>query len=63
MVCPKMVNMRGTHAVFLAEAQATHAVEGIPLANYHGRKGQFVFSSNDSKGPLWRDVLQWVEYE
>ena len=61
MVCPKMDNMRGTHAVFLAEVQATQAEEGILLAYYHGRKGQFVFSSNDSKGPLWRDVLQWVE--
>ena len=63
MVCLKMDNMRGTHAVFLAEVQATQAKEGMPLAYRHGRMGQFVFSSNDSKGPLWRDVLQWEEYE
>ena len=58
-----MDNMRRTHVVFLAEVQATQAEKGMPLAYYKGQMGQFVFSSNDSKGPLWWDVLQWEEYE
>jgi len=53
-----MDNMRRTHVVFLAEVQATQAEEGMPLAYYHGQMGQFVFSSNDCKGPLWREVYE-----
>ena len=52
----------GTHAVFLAEVQAAHAEDGMPLAYYRGRMGQFVFPSGESKAPLWRDVLQWEDY-
>jgi flavin reductase (DIM6/NTAB) family NADH-FMN oxidoreductase RutF len=52
----------GTHAVFLAEVQAAHAEEGMPLAYYRGRMGKFVLPSNESKAPLWRDVLQWEDY-
>ncbi len=52
----------GTHAVFLAEVQAAHAEEGMPLAYYRGRMGQFVFPPTESKAPLWRDVLQWEDY-
>ena len=52
----------GTHAVFLAEVQAAHAEEGMPLAYYRGRMGQFVFPPGESKAPLWRDVLQWEDY-
>jgi len=52
----------GTHAVLLAEVQAAHAEEGMPLAYYRGRMGKFVFSSDESKAPLWRDVLQWEDY-
>lgn len=52
----------GTHAVFLAEVQAAHAEEGMPLAYYRGRMGKFVFSAAESKAPLWRDVLQWEDY-
>ena len=52
----------GTHAVFLAEVQAAHAEEGMPLAYYRGRMGQLVFSPAENKTPLWRDVLQWEDY-
>jgi 4-nitrophenol 2-monooxygenase / 4-nitrocatechol 4-monooxygenase, reductase component len=52
----------GTHAVFLAEVQAAHAEEGMPLAYYRGRMGKFVFSPNEGKAPLWRDVSQWEDY-
>lgn len=52
----------GTHAVFLAEVQAAHAEEGIPLAYYRGQMGAFVFPSPESKTALWRDVLQWEDY-
>ena len=52
----------GTHAVFLAEVQAAHAEEGMPLAYYRGRMGTFVFPSDEGKAPLWRDVLQWEDY-
>ena len=52
----------GTHAVFLAEVQAAHAEEGMPLAYYRGQMGKFVFPSDESKTPLWRDVLQWEDY-
>ena len=57
-VCLKMDNLRGTHAVFLAEVQAAHAEEGMPLAYYRGRMGKFVFSPAEGKAPLWRDVSQ-----
>ena len=52
----------GTHAVFLAEVQTAHAEEGMPMAYYRGRMGQFVFPPGESKAPLWRDVLQWEDY-
>lgn len=52
----------GTHAVFLAEVQAAHAEEGMPMTYYRGRMGKFVFSSAESKARLWRDVLQWEDY-
>jgi hypothetical protein len=52
----------GTHAIFLAEVQAVHAEEGMPLAYYRGRMGKFVFSPAESKAPLWHNVLQWEDY-
>jgi 4-nitrophenol 2-monooxygenase / 4-nitrocatechol 4-monooxygenase, reductase component len=52
----------GTHAVFLAEVQAAHANEGMPLTFFRGRMGRFVFPAHERKAPLWRDVLQWEDY-
>jgi flavin reductase (DIM6/NTAB) family NADH-FMN oxidoreductase RutF len=52
----------GTHAVFLAEVQAAHAAEGMPLAYYRGRMGKVLISPAENKAPLWRDVLQWEDY-
>ncbi len=52
----------GTHAVFLAEVQAAHAQEGMPLAYYRGLMGKFVLPADESKAPLWRDVSQWEDY-
>ncbi len=53
----------GTHAVFLAEVQAAHAEEGMPLAYYRGKMGTFVFPSDESNASLlWHDVLQWEDY-
>lgn len=52
----------GTHAVFLAEVQVAHAEEGMPLAYYRGRMGKLVLPPDESKAPLWRDVLQWEDY-
>ena len=52
----------GTHAVFLAEVQAAHAEEGMPLAYYRGRMGKLVLPPDESKAPLWRDVQQWEDY-
>jgi hypothetical protein len=57
-----MDNLRGRHAVFLAEVQTAHAEEGMSMTYYHGRMGKFVFATAESKARLWRDVLQWEDY-
>ena len=48
----------GTHSVFLAEVEAAHAAEGMPLATFRGRLGRFVDLHSQHAAALWRD-MQW----
>lgn len=48
----------GTHTVFLAEAEAAQAREGMPLTYFRGRMGRLSFLGGDTRTALWKH-MQW----